>query len=124
MRDVLAEAFKGACDLGYHAAEDADGLFGVDARIEAPGGTLLYIAVTPNEIDAERAVSSKFFIGSSKSEIARTSARRSRWIAVPRDANVFSGRTRQRLMQAYLIPVPKYDEEPGGLVPKIRDLAA
>ncbi len=121
VREVLREAFKDTCLIGYHAPEDKDGLYSIDARIQV-ASSLMFVAIAPSDLDAERAVSSKLYLKSTPT--IATLAKRPRWVAVPRDANALEGRTRLRLMQEYLVPVPKYEDEPGALAPKLQELAA
>lgn len=119
VKHALAEAFGDACQLDYHGDDDPDGLFAVDALISS--GTIpLYVAVTSYELDAERAVSSKLHITrAAKPGLVKAD---DRWIVVARDFNALNPRTRLRLMKEYLVPLPKYEEEPEQLGPKLRAL--
>jgi hypothetical protein len=115
VRSVLSEQFGDACILDYHEPSDKDGIYKIDAYIRTPA-MHLGVAIAANDIDAERAVSAKL-------HLVATLHDKNRWIAIPKDVNLFQDKTRKRLMREYLIPVPKYDDEKEQLTPKLRALA-
>lgn len=104
VRDELARIFKGSCVFDYHDKADVDGLFSIDAFITLGDQRPLGVAIVPSNIEAERAVASKLYL-------AKIVPGNGRWVAVAKDANSLSGKTRMRLMREYLVPVPKYEEE-------------
>jgi len=117
VRQALVEAFSEKCRLDYHEDSDPEGLFAMDALIETerPIG----VAIVPNDIEAERAVAARY-----KMQDALTSKRGS-FVAIPKDINRLSNKTRSRLMKAFLVPVPVYEEEKGaGVRSKLEQLAS
>jgi Domain of unknown function DUF1828 len=118
VRDVLREGFKDDVQFDYHDPDDKDGLYKIDAFISGTAAPHpLGVAIAPTNLEAERAVSSKL-------KLAKTLPGGSRWIAIPRDQNAFDGKTRQRLMVEFLIPLPKFEDQPERLIPELRALAA
>lgn len=118
--EVLQASFKEECQVSYHdEAIDPKRMWGMDARI-AVGAKDLLIAVTPNEAEAERAMASKLFMELHAPTGPGVAKPNRQWIAIPRDANELESRTRLRLMQQYLVPVPRYEEEPDQLERKLR----
>lgn len=115
IRGVLRDHFGDACELDYHEPSDKDGLYKIDAYIHTPIMPL-GVAIAANDIDAERAVSAKL-------HLAAILPGKKRWIAIPKDINSFQDKTRKRLMMEYLVPVPRYEDEPGRLPPALDALA-
>jgi Domain of unknown function DUF1828 len=128
VRQALETAFQGRCEFDYHTADDPEGLYALDARIAplSASGVELLVAVTPNELDAERSVAAVLHIARARSLVGPGVVKmRTRSVAIPRDVNELENRTRLRLMREYLVPVPRYDEEPPGrMAEKLMELSA
>lgn len=117
VRKEIESLFRDACVFDYHEKNDVDGLYSIDALITLEKDRHIGIAIVPNNIDAERAVSSKL-------HLAKTIPARARWIAIAKDANQLGSKTRLRLMREYLVPVPKYEDERSDQIrDKLLDLA-
>jgi hypothetical protein len=124
IRSILQNAFREQCTLDYRAPGDDAGLFSIDARIEPAGtsGVELLVAIAADEVAAESAVGTKLKI--MQALPAGPTVAKTLWIAIPKDANALQSRTRMRLMQEYLVPVPRYEEKPAQLEAKLRELSA
>ena len=117
VRGVLESAFKEACELDYTDREsDPQGDYRIDAMVR-PGRIALAISVVPSPVEAERAVGNLLFLEPHPREPHH-------WIALPRDINKLPDRTRARLMNSYLVPVPSVEEDPASVAPRLRQLAA
>lgn len=93
---------------------DPEALFQVDALIDA--SRPLAVAVVPGDLDAERAVSAKLVLQSS-------APAKTRWIAIPRDMERLTSRTRKRLNREYLTAGSTFDEDRAIVEERLRDLA-
>jgi hypothetical protein len=108
---ALRKEFAGALEVGVLPPGETSRDFEVDAivRIDHP----VAVAIVPNDLEAERAVGTRF---KAQSLDVR------RWVAIPRDAERLNRRTRERLTDAFLLAGSKYDES--AMLPKLRELAA
>lgn len=98
----------------FDEKSDPDGLFQVDALVE--GRKPLAIALVPNDVDAERAVGAKL-------ALSKLSPPRTRWIAIPRDVERLTSKTRKRLLREYLSVGAAFEEDRGIVEERLRDLA-
>jgi hypothetical protein len=71
----------------------------------------------PADIDAERAVAAKLVL-------AQRAGKLTRWVAIPRDIERLSGKTRKRLIREYLTVGAVFEEERPSVERRLRDLAA
>lgn len=76
----------------HDAANDPDGHASVDVVVHG-GARTLAIAAVSSTLSAETAIGTKFLIGPALD--------RARWLAVPRDFNALTNRTRSRLLREY-----------------------
>jgi hypothetical protein len=118
VRDVLGELFQGKVQFDYHEPRDKNGLYGIDAMVQGPAASL-GIAIAPSTVEAERAVAAKLHLAS-----ALPGGGRRLWIAIPKDVSALDKKTQLRLMQEYLIPIPKFDDERDRVAPKLLALAS
>lgn len=116
VKKVLTTLFGSKCVLDYHTEDDPDGLYSIDAKIE--GRTQAFVAVASVDLDAERAVQAKLHM----MKVGPGLAKASHWVAVPRDLEKFSSRTRMRLSKEFISPIPKYDEAPDRLGAELKKL--
>lgn len=116
VRDAIRDAFGAACTLDFHAEDDPQGLYSVDAMIKG-SRTTLTVAITATDLDAERAVGVKLRLD----PVLRMPHR---WVALPRNINELREKTRLRLMKEHLVPIPKFDDERADFAKKLAALAA
>jgi Domain of unknown function DUF1828 len=101
--ELLHRLFKGQVTEPYFDAKtDPEGLFKVDAL--ALTKTPLAIALIPGDIDAERAVSAKL-------SLAKFVPAKTRWIAIPREMERLTSKTRQRLNREYFTAGSTFEED-------------
>ena len=116
VRDAIGAAFGSACTFDFHAEDDPQGLYSVDAIIRG-FRTTLGVAITATDLDAERAVSVKLRLDPMLPEPHR-------WVALPRNINELREKTRLRLMKEHLVPIPRFDDERADFAKKLAALAA
>lgn len=116
VRDALARAFPRGCTLDYHDKHDRDGLYSVDAMITRGRKRSIGVAIAANDIEAERAVATSLFLDPKlkKPHI---------WAAIVRDVNALAGPTRLRLISNYFVAMPRYEDDPEALKPRLMQLA-
>ncbi|MGH7271774.1 MAG: DUF1828 domain-containing protein [Polyangiaceae bacterium] len=93
---------------------DPEALFQVDALITA--AKPLAVAVIPGDLEAERAVGAKL-------ALAGAAPPKTRWIAIPRDMERLTSRTRKRLNREYLAAGSTFEEDREIVEERLRDLA-
>lgn len=99
VRGFIAEMFLERAILEVDLDPATPGLFTVDALISA-GQRKVAVAAVPGDIEAERAIGTRY----------RDPKFADRWIAIPRDVNSLSPKSRARLMNAFVVPVAEYSE--------------
>jgi hypothetical protein len=112
---LLHDLFRGQVIEPYFDEKtDPDALYKVDALV----GTKkpLAIALIPSDIDAERAVSAKL-------SLSKLAPAKTRWIAIPRDMERLTSRTRQRLNREYITAGSTFEEDRTIVGERLRDLA-
>jgi hypothetical protein len=115
VKEALIEIFGDRCQLNYHDETDPYAKYSVDAMITGP--VWLGVAVVPSDVEAERAVGSKLWLE------PKITARH-RWIAIPRNIEQLSAKTRGRLLNEFLTPVTAFENGRDSLPGKLKDLAA
>jgi hypothetical protein len=94
---------------------DPEALYKVDAIVD--GAKPLAVALIPGDLDAERAVSAKL-------ALQRTASPKTRWIAIPRDMERLTSRTRKRLVREYIAAGSSFEEDRSIVEERLRDFAA
>jgi hypothetical protein len=109
--EALRREFRDALELGVLPPGESSRDFEVDAivRQDRP----VAIAIVPTDLEAERAVGTRF-----KAKALDVK----HWVAIPRDVEKLSRKTRERLTDAFFLAGSKYDES--AVLPKLRELAA
>lgn len=98
----------------FDKKNDPEALFKVDALITARKP--LAVALVPGDIEAERAVGAKL-------ALRATAPPSTRWIAIPRDMERLTSRTRKRLTREYLAAGSAFEEDRLVVQDRLRDLA-
>src|SRR5262249_44413274 len=106
VREVLGETFKENVQFDFHEPSDRDKLYTIDAMIQGPAASL-GVAIAPSTVEAERAVTVQMYLAKTLPNGGRR-----RWVAIPKDISALDKKTQLRLMQRYLVPVPKFEDEP------------
>jgi hypothetical protein len=106
-RDLLKEPF-------FDAKADPEALYEVDALVQS--AKPLAIAVVPGDLDAERAVGAKL-------ALQKAAPPKTRWIAIPRDMERLTSKTRKRLVREYITAGSSFEEDRGIVEERLRDLA-
>ena len=113
--EALTAAFSTVCELNYHdPASDPEGIYALDALIH--GNVDVGVSIVPTDLDAERAVANKLHVLPSMKG-------RPRWVAIPRNIEQLAVKTKMRLMQEHLVPLPVWDEGKDKLKDALSDLA-
>lgn len=114
--DLLRELFRGEQLEApfYDKATDREALYKVDALIQ--GKKPLAVAIVPGDLEAERAVGAKL-------ALEKTVTADTRWIAIPRDIERLTSKTRKRLLREYYAAGSAFEEERDVVQQRLRDLA-
>ena len=107
--DTMQEPF-------YDKESDPEALYKVDALVKAVKP--LAIVLVPGDLDAERAVSAKLALQGSCFAPAKT-----RWLAIPRDMERLTSKTRKRLNREFLTAGSTFEEDRVIVEERLRDLA-
>lgn len=100
---LLEELFKGHVETAFtDPVRDPDGLFAVDAVVRTARKPMA-IALVPNDLDAERAVSAKM--------TTQALLPGALWLAIPRDIDKLRTDSRRRLQKEYMPVVSEYSDE-------------
>lgn len=112
---LLHEIFGGLLrEPFYDEKADPDALFKVDALVQT--AKPLAIAVVPGDLDAERAVGAKL-------ALQKAAPPKTRWIAIPRDMERLTSKTRQRLVREYFTAGSSFEDDRAIVRERLRDLA-
>lgn len=115
VREAIQEAFAGMVEFDL---SDSERLYSIDAVVRGPGASV-GLAVVPSDLEAERAVVSKLKLAE-----LQVPALPRHWVALPRDINALSDKTRAHLMKEFLAPMPVFEAEREALREKVMSLAA
>ncbi len=116
VRNALKDVFGQKCELDFAAENDPQRLFTVDALIHGYRKPL-GVAIAPSDMHAERAVGVKLHASPAMSK-------ETIWVVLPRDINGLQAKTRNRLMNAFIAPIPCFDEGRDALEEKLAQLAS
>lgn len=112
---LLRDLFKGLVTEPYFDAKaDPEALFKVDALVDTKKP--LAVALIPGDLDAERAVSAKL-------SLSKVAPPKTRWIAIPRDMERLTSKTRKRLNREYITAGSTFEEDRAIVGERLRDLA-
>ena len=98
---VLSEALRGRIQFDFAQSNDKDKDFAIDAFIDGPRP--IGLAIVANDVNAERAIGSRFNFAQSKGYA------NVEWLSLPRDVSQLSKRTRRRLDHAFEPLVTAFD---------------
>lgn len=116
VRELVAELFgKKVIGPYFDKKEDPEALYAIDAFV--PGKRPLALAFVPGDLDAERAISSKMKLKASTPPATR-------WVAIPRDLEKLTSRTRKRLVKEYVAAGSSFEEDRAVVGERLKDLAA
>ncbi|NNB89915.1 MULTISPECIES: DUF1828 domain-containing protein [Corallococcus] len=100
VREVLREVFRERAHLGFvEQVQDPEGLYPIDALVDGPRP--LALAVIPSELDAERAVATRYVLNP---ELVKNRPGL-RWVALPKDMGKLPPKTQSRIDNAFLVPM-------------------
>lgn len=113
VRKAISEAFPLHSQFDFHASNDPNALYPLDAVIH--GRRWLGIAIVANDTDAESAINTKVMI--------ERWVERPRFAAITRDINALRDVSRKKLLQQYSSIIPSFEEDRERFAPRLADLA-